>query len=123
MGCCLGQEVQREPLGSESHVRAKQGGFPARGCFGSAWTPDRTRQYFRELQLRPSPGGRDSTVDSGTLRSFGTYSDPELNRVQLCRKLEMVAGRSETRLLSPVRLFYRKNSLSGIEVALFFSQL
>lgn len=78
---------------------------------------------MRELQLRPSPGGRGSTVASGTLRSFGNYSGPELNRVQLCRKLEMVAGHSETRLLSPVLLFYRKISLSGIEVVLFFSQL
>lgn len=119
----MGQELQREPLGSESHAKAKQGGFLARGCFGSMWTPDRTCQYFRELQLRPSPGGRGSTVDSGTLRSFGNYSDPELNRVQLCRKLEMVAGHSETRLLSPILLCYRKISLSGIEAALFFSQL
>lgn len=78
---------------------------------------------MRELQLRPSPGGRGSTVASGTLRSFGNYSGPELNRVQLCRKLEMVAGHSETRLLSPILLFYRKISLSEIEVALFFSQL
>lgn len=77
---------------------------------------------MKELQVRPSPGGWGSSVDSGTLRSFGHYSDRDY-RVQLCQKLEMVAVRNEIGILSKIQLFYRKTSRSGIEVAFFFSQL